>query len=88
MVEFHRNRDRYMRKHHGAAAAWLVRWLSAWPYVVRAAAALVLPGHDPRWYWLHARKAAHPTGDGVREAAEAYNERIPRGGGRGSERAR
>jgi N-acetylglucosaminyl-diphospho-decaprenol L-rhamnosyltransferase len=74
IVEFHRNRDLYMRKHHSAAAAALVRWLTAWPYLVRALAALVLPGHDPHRYLLHARQALRPgRGDGIREAAEAYN---------------
>jgi N-acetylglucosaminyl-diphospho-decaprenol L-rhamnosyltransferase len=74
IVEFHRNRDLYMRKHHSAAAAALVRWLTAWPYLVRALAALMLPGHDPHRYLLHARQALRPgRGDGIREAAEAYN---------------
>ena len=54
VVEFHRNRDLYMRKHHGAAAAAIVRALTAWSYLPRALAALVLPGHDSRWYLLHA----------------------------------
>ena len=45
IVEHARGRDRYMRKHHGAAAAALaVRWLTAWAYGLRALAALVLPG--------------------------------------------
>ncbi len=76
IVEFHRNRDRYMRKHHGRLAAWAVRWLTAWPYLWRALAALVLPGHDPRRYLLHARQAVRPwQGEGVREAAEERNRR-------------
>jgi hypothetical protein len=63
-----------MRKHHGPAAAAVVRWLSAWSYALRALAALVLPGHDPRWYRLHAGQALRPErGEGLREAAEAYN---------------
>jgi N-acetylglucosaminyl-diphospho-decaprenol L-rhamnosyltransferase len=70
LVEFHRNRDLYMRKHHGRAAAAIVRLLSALPYLPRALAALVLPGHDPRWYLLHARKALRPRGEGLREAVE------------------
>jgi GT2 family glycosyltransferase len=70
VVEFHRNRDLYMRKHHGAAAAAVVRVLSALPYLPRALAAVVLPGHDPRWYLLHARKALRPTGAGLRGLAE------------------
>lgn len=71
VIEFHRNRDRYMRKHHGSMAAALVRVLTAFSYLPRAVAALVLPAHDPRWYWLHARKALKPTGDGIRELVEA-----------------
>jgi N-acetylglucosaminyl-diphospho-decaprenol L-rhamnosyltransferase len=73
-VEFHRNRDRYLRKHKGAAAALLLRPLLAFPYLVRALGALVLPGHSPRRYRLHARQALRPrSGEGIREAAEAYN---------------
>jgi len=70
VVEFHRNRDLYMRKHHGPLAAAAVRALTAFSYVPRALAALALPGHDPGWYWLHARKALRPTGEGLRELAE------------------
>jgi GT2 family glycosyltransferase len=74
IVEFHRNRDRYMRKHHGPVAAVLVRVLTAWPYLLRALGALLLPGHDPRRYLLHARQALRPgRGEGIREAAEARN---------------
>ena len=67
VVEFHRNRDLYMRKHHGPAAALAVRVLTAISYLPRALAAVVLPGHDPRWYLLHARKAIRPKGEGLRE---------------------
>jgi GT2 family glycosyltransferase len=70
VVEFHRNRDLYMRKHHGPVAAAVVRTLTALSYLPRALAALVLPNHDPRWYLLHASKAFHPTGEGLREQAE------------------
>lgn len=73
VVEFHRNRDLYMRKHHGPASAAAVRVLTAWTYAVRALAALILPGHEAGWYWLHARKALRPRGDGLRQAADAYN---------------
>lgn len=76
MVEFHRNRDLYMRKHHGRAAAALVRALTAWSYGLRAAAALVLPGHDAGLYTEHARLALHPAGEGIREAAAAHNRRL------------
>jgi len=69
IVEFHRNRDLYVRKHHGPAAAAAVRALTAFSYLPRALAAVVLPGHDPRWYLLHARKAWSPRGEGLRELA-------------------
>ena len=74
IVEYHRNRDRYLRKHLGRVEAVLMRPLLAWPYLLRAAAALVLRGHPARRYWLHARQALFPgRGEGIREAAEAYN---------------
>jgi GT2 family glycosyltransferase len=74
IVQFQRGRETYMRKHHSAAARALCRVLWAWSYVPRAIAATILPGHDARRYWLHARQALRPThGEGMREAAEAYN---------------
>jgi hypothetical protein len=74
IVEYHRNRDRYLRKHLGRVEAFLLRPLLAWPYLLRSAAALVLPGHSPHRYWLHARQALLPgRGEGIREAAEAHN---------------
>ena len=76
IVEFHRGRDRYMRKHHGRVAAAVVRVLSAWPYLLRALAAPALPGHDPARYLLHARQALRPwRGSGIREAAAEFNRR-------------
>jgi GT2 family glycosyltransferase len=77
IVEYHRNRDLYLRKHLGRTRAFLLRPVLAWPYLLRALAALVLPGHSPRRYWLHARQALMPgEGEGIREAADAYNRRI------------
>ncbi len=74
IVEAARGRDRYMRKHHGPIAAALVRWLIAWSYLLRALAALVLPGHDPRRYRRDATAALWPArGQGLREAAAARN---------------
>jgi GT2 family glycosyltransferase len=74
IVEYHRNRDRYLRKHKGTLTALLLRPLLAFPYLVRAIGALVLPGHSPRRYWTHFRQALLPgRGDGIREAAESYN---------------
>lgn len=71
IVEFSRNRDLYMRKHHSPAAAAAVRGLTAWAYACRALAALALPGHDPRRYWRHVTATLRPgAGEGLREAAE------------------
>lgn len=70
IVEFHRNRDRYMRKHHGPAAALAVRVLTAWSYALRALAATVLPRQPARVYWTHARQALFPhQGTSIADAA-------------------
>lgn len=80
IVEFSRNRDLYMREHHGWAAALAVRGLTAIPYALRALAALVLPGHDPRRYARHVTASLRPgRGEGIREAADAFN--VARAGG-------
>ena len=82
IVEFHRSRDLYFRKHRMplTRALWRVCW--TWAYLVRALAALVLPGHDPRRYLLHARQQLMPTaGEGLREAAAAHNRNTVPGGG-------
>ena len=74
IVEMARGRDLYMRKHHSAAQALAVRWLTAWAYALRAAAALAVPGHSSARYWHHVRAALHPErGEGLREAADRYN---------------
>jgi GT2 family glycosyltransferase len=74
IVEFSRNRERYLVQHTSGPTRLTVRWLTAWAYAVRAAAALVLPGHDPRRYWRHVRATLHPDeGEGLREAAERHN---------------
>jgi N-acetylglucosaminyl-diphospho-decaprenol L-rhamnosyltransferase len=71
IVEFHRNRDLYMRKHHGIAAALAVRLLTAWSYAVRAFAAAFLPGKPAKVYWAHARQALFPRrGESLRDRAE------------------
>jgi GT2 family glycosyltransferase len=70
IVEMARNRDLYMRKHHGPRSARTVRWLTAWPYALRALAALALPGHSPARYWRHVTATLRPgRGEGLREAA-------------------
>lgn len=77
IVEFARNRDLYMRKHHGAGQALAFRCLTAVPYGLRALAALVLPGHSPRRYARHVTATLWPRrGEGLREAAEAFNREL------------
>ncbi len=74
IVELARNRDRYMRKHHGRAAALAVRWLTAWTYAVRSVFAVAKPGHDPQRYRRHATAALFPRrGEGLAEAAADFN---------------
>ena len=70
IVEFHRNRDLYMRKHHGPVAAYAVRFLTAWSYALRGVAATVRPGRSPRIMWAHARQALFPgRGKSLRDRA-------------------
>ena len=76
IVEFHRNRDLYMRKHHGRAAALAVRALTAWSYAVRALVAAVLPRHPARVYRAHARQALWPgRGESLRDRVESRRSR-------------
>ena len=71
IVEFHRNRDLYMRKHHGRAAALSVRVLTAWSYAARAMAASLLPKQPAPVYWAHARQALFPNrGESLRDKAQ------------------
>ncbi len=68
IVEFHRNRDRYMRVHHGGLAARAVRVLTAWSYAMRALAATVVPGQPAKVYWAHARQALFSgRGESIRD---------------------
>ena len=70
IVEFHRNRDRYMRKHHSRPAALTARLLTAWTYALRALAATVLPRRSARIMWAHARQALFPyRGQSLRDRA-------------------
>jgi N-acetylglucosaminyl-diphospho-decaprenol L-rhamnosyltransferase len=70
IVEFHRNRDLYMRKHHSPPATLAVRLLTAWSYALRALAATVLPNRPARVFWVHARQALFPSrGESVRDRA-------------------
>jgi N-acetylglucosaminyl-diphospho-decaprenol L-rhamnosyltransferase len=70
IVEFHRNRDLYIRKHHGRAAALAVRVLTAWSYALRAIAASLLPKQPAPVYRAHARQALFPgRGESLRDRA-------------------
>jgi N-acetylglucosaminyl-diphospho-decaprenol L-rhamnosyltransferase len=72
IVEFHRNRDLYIRKHGGRVAAVAVRALTAWAYTLRALAATVIPGQPAEIYRAHALQALFPArGTGLRERAES-----------------
>jgi GT2 family glycosyltransferase len=82
IVEFHRNRDLYMRKHHNRAAAIAVRVLTAWSYAARAMAASLIPKQPAPIYWAHTRQALLPTrGESLRDRAArtASNSRPTRG---------
>jgi len=73
IVEFHRNRDLYMRKHSSALAAFAVRLLTAWAYAMRALAALFLPRHPAGVYLAHARQALRPgRGESLRDLASGH----------------
>jgi len=74
IVEFHRNRDLYMRKHHGRAAALAVRVLTAWSYALRALAATILPNRPAKIFWAHARQALLP------DRGESIRDRVDRNG--------
>jgi N-acetylglucosaminyl-diphospho-decaprenol L-rhamnosyltransferase len=77
IVQFHRGRQRYLRKHFSAPArlAWHLLW--TWSFLARALAALVIPGRDPRRYLTHAAQELAPSrGEGIEEAAEAHNRRL------------
>jgi GT2 family glycosyltransferase len=74
IVEFHRGRELYMRKHHGATQAAIVRVLVSLTYLERALAAVITRRHSARRFLWHARAAIQPSnGEGLREAAAAYN---------------
>lgn len=60
IVEFHRNRDLYMRKHHNRIAALLVRVLTAWAYGLRTIASVLIPNAPTPVYAAHARQALFP----------------------------
>ncbi|HWO83754.1 MAG TPA: glycosyltransferase family 2 protein [Solirubrobacterales bacterium] len=72
IVEFHRNRDLYMRKHHGLVAAYAVRVLTAWTYALRAVAATVVPARSAPIMWAHARQALLPgRGESLRDRSRS-----------------
>jgi GT2 family glycosyltransferase len=76
IVEFHRGRDRYLRKHASTPERLTVRLLGTWFYLALALVAAVARGHDARRYLFHARQELTPLrGEGIREAAEEYNRR-------------
>jgi len=71
IVEFHRNRDLYMRKHHSRPAALAVRVMTSWTYAMRALASLVIPNAPTEIYRAHARQALFPyRGESLKDRAD------------------
>ena len=78
IVEFHRNRDLYMRKHHSRAAALAVRVLTAWAYGLRTIASVFMPKAPTPVYWAHARQALFPyRGESLADRAKTRNSNSP-----------
>ena len=74
IVQFHRGRDLYMRKHHSLPAVMACRALWSLSFLVRAAIAVVRPGVSAGSFLLHARQSLRPgSGEGIAEAAAAFN---------------
>jgi len=72
IVEFHRNRDLYMRKHHSRPAALAVRVLTAWAYGLRTIASLFMRQAPTGVYAAHARQALFPyRGESLADRASA-----------------
>jgi GT2 family glycosyltransferase len=72
IVEFHRNRDLYMKKHGSGPAAFIVRLLTAWAYFCRTLASIVIPNAPTHVYWAHSRQALFPyNGESIRDRVEA-----------------
>jgi N-acetylglucosaminyl-diphospho-decaprenol L-rhamnosyltransferase len=68
IVEFHRNRDLYMKKHGSRPAALAVRVLTAWAYFWRTVASIVIPKAPTHVYWAHTRQALFPyRGESIRD---------------------
>ena len=72
IVEFHRNRDLYMKKHGSRPAAFAVRLLTAWAYFWRTVASIVIPNAPSHVYWAHTRQALFPyKGESIRDRVES-----------------
>ena len=73
-----RNRDRYMRKHHSAPAAWASAGSRRGPTrCARVGGARPARAHPRALLASRARDAAPERGEGLREAAAAYNAQAP-----------
>ena len=79
IVEFHRNRDLFMRKHSNVAAALVVRLLTAWAYAVRAVIAGAARRPEAAVYRAHAKQALFPNrGVSLRDRALGIPRQAPR----------
>jgi GT2 family glycosyltransferase len=80
IVEFHRNRDLYMRKHHSPAAALTVRVLTAWAYGLRTLASLFMRNAPTPVYKAHTRQALFPyKGESLADRAKNRGSGSPKG---------
>jgi GT2 family glycosyltransferase len=78
IVEFHRNRDLFMRKHHNAVAAIVVRVLTAWAYAIRSLIAAIRGRDEAAIHRAHARQALFPArGVSLRDRASAARAQSP-----------
>ena len=79
IVEFHRNRELFMRKHSNVAAALAVRLLTAWAYGVRAVIAGLRRRPEAPIFRAHARQALFPNrGVSLRDRAKGTRRQGPR----------
>ena len=78
IVEFHRGRDRYLRRTCRPSRGCSGRDAGRGPISSARPRRRCFPGRDPARYLLHARQQLRPgRGEGLREAAEARNRSEP-----------
>ncbi|MFN2616544.1 MAG: glycosyltransferase family 2 protein [Thermoleophilaceae bacterium] len=74
IVEFHRGRDLYLKKHSSPPVRYAWRGLWSWFYAIRLLAALLRGDDDPERWRAHLGQELRPgRGEGIRQAVAAYN---------------